>query len=66
MNEKMKARMFVMSVLSDAQELSMCKEGLKASKNINIVKYVIIQCNGDLEQEIDPQEMVDKYHLMYN
>jgi hypothetical protein len=53
-----KASMVVMSHLSDAQEcigIGMSQEG--ANKRINFAKYVIIQTDGDLTKEIDPDQM---------
>lgn len=61
-----KASIVVMSHLSDAQELTTTTSGVKANHHINFAKYVILQCNGDLNQEIDPDTMYDKYQLLAN
>lgn len=54
----MKAYMIVLSHLSDVQEevnFGYAKNGIVF--HVNFVKYVIQECNGDLNQEIDPDAM---------
>jgi hypothetical protein len=53
-----KASMIVMSHLSDAQELS---NPANARLNIDFAKFIILQTNGDLNQEIDAEVMWEKY-----
>ena len=50
--------MIVMSHLSDAQELS---NPANARLNIDFAKFIILQTNGDLNQEIDAEVMWEKY-----
>jgi hypothetical protein len=67
---KTKASLIVMSHLSDAQEtlnynnVSNYTDSIK--RNINFAKYVILQCKGDLNQEIDADEMYIKFLNKYN
>jgi len=57
---KDKASLIVMSHLSDAQEI--CSTIPKnAILNINFAKFIILQCNGDLNKEIDPDQLWDKF-----
>jgi hypothetical protein len=53
-----KASMVVMSHLSDAQELS---NPANVRLNINFAKFIILETNGDLNQEIDADAMWEKY-----
>lgn len=53
--------MVVMSHLSDAQELINYSCGSSANEDINFAKYVILQCKGDLTQEINPDEMYKEF-----
>jgi hypothetical protein len=53
----MKASMVVMSHLSDAQEMISYVCGSSASEEINFAKYIILQTKGDLNQEIDADQM---------
>jgi hypothetical protein len=59
--EKIKASMVVMSHLSDAQELISYCCGSSASEDINFAKYVILQTKGDLNQEINADEMYKEF-----
>ena len=59
---KLKAKLVIMSHLSDAQEsigVGMSQES--ANRHINFVKYLIMYCGNDLEQEIDPDKMYEMY-----
>ncbi len=60
---KIKASMVVMSHLSDAQELINNFDGYNrdATNVINFTKFVILQTNGDLNQEIDADQMWEKF-----
>ena len=51
---KLKASMVVMSHLSDAQEMIIRRIMVWGNDHINFAKYVILKCQGDLTQEIDP------------
>ena len=51
---KLKASMVVMSHLSDAQEMIIRRIMIWGNDHINFAKYVILKCQGDLTQEIDP------------
>lgn len=62
---KLKASLVVMSHLSDVQE-ALNFLGPKDSKNmirdeINFCKYIILKCKGDLNQDIDPDQMYEDY-----
>ena len=50
-----KASIVVMSNLSDAQI------GINTNHRINFAKYVILQCNGNLNQDINPDAMYKKF-----
>jgi hypothetical protein len=63
---KMKAQIVVMSHLSDAQHLALSTSGVDVSLHINFAKYIIMQCNGDLNQEIDPDAMFEKYQKNFS
>ena len=54
---KLKAIIVVMSHLSDAQE----SMNPNSNEDINFAKYIILQCEGNLNQEIDPDAMYDKF-----
>ena len=56
-----KASIVVMSHLSDAQELLSRSSGLEIKKRINFAKYVILKCNGDLNQEINPDKLWSEF-----
>lgn len=59
---KEKALLVAMSHLSDAQQLvSMPKKGNIAIQHINFAKYLMMQCDGDLNKEIDPDEMWERF-----
>jgi hypothetical protein len=53
-----KASLIVMSHLSDAQESNIKPN---SDLNINFAKFIIMWCKGDLTQEIDGDEMWEKY-----
>ena len=58
-----KASLVVMSHLSDIQEAN--NLGLKMPQSINtslnFVKFIILRTKGDLNQEIDADQMWDEY-----
>jgi hypothetical protein len=61
---KEKAQLIVMSHLSDAQQLATMgsKFSTKQSvQEINFAKFIIMQTNGDLTIEIDPDQMWEKF-----
>jgi len=58
---KTKASMVVFSHLSDAQEIMIKTSGVEAAQNINFCKFIILECNGDLNQEIDADTMYYKF-----
>lgn len=55
---KIKARLVIMSHLSDAQEeiqMGYATNGIV--HNLNFIKYLILHCGNDLDQEIDADYM---------
>ncbi len=50
-----------MSHLSDAQEIINTQTEVGATQHINFAKYIILQCGGDLNKEIDPDELWDAF-----
>ena len=57
---KVKAMIVVMSHLSDAQEI-ISYDPRSASERINFAKYVMLQTSGDLNVEIDADEMYSNF-----
>jgi len=59
-----KASLVVMSHLSDIQEtigrFSELENKMKNNR-INFVKYIILECIGNLNQEINPEEYWEKF-----
>lgn len=59
-----KASLVVMSHLSDVQEtigrFSELENKMKNNR-INFVKFIILECNGNLNQEINPEEYWEKF-----
>lgn len=51
--ETVSAKLVVMSHLSDAQELMNNAGNREAQTRINFAKFIILRCNGNLNQEID-------------
>lgn len=66
---KEKAQLIIMSYLSDVQQLSSFTvsqltdehDKRKVVMMVNFVKYIIMQTNGNLNIEIDPDEMWKKF-----
>ena len=62
---KIKASIVVMSHLSDAQHEMTIGDSIftnsEVNDRINFAKYIILQCNGDLNQEIDADEMYKNF-----
>jgi len=60
-----KASMIIMSHLSDAQELANMTDDHKLARRIleeiNFAKFILIMCKGDVNQEIDADEMYKEY-----
>jgi len=56
-----KARIVVMSHLSDAQELCYRSMNADAVMRINFAKYIILKLGGDLSQEINPDELWEEF-----
>jgi hypothetical protein len=56
-----KARMVVISHLSDAQENCYRSRNAEAVMRINFAKYIILRLGGDLNQEINPDEYWDEF-----
>lgn len=56
-----KASTVVISHLSDAQELISYLCSSEAQERINFAKYIILQCQGDLTQEIYPDKMYAEF-----
>ena len=54
---KLKASLVVMSHLSDAQEMIIRRIMIWGNDHINFAKFVILKCKGDLNKEIDPDEL---------
>jgi hypothetical protein len=52
-----KAQMVVMSHLSDAQEMAAIHCPHTSDSHINFAKYIILNCKGDLNQEIEPDTL---------
>jgi hypothetical protein len=61
MQMKTKASLVVMSHLSDVQEMFDPFNSTRSKDLINFVKYIILQCKGDLNQEINPDEMYKEF-----
>jgi hypothetical protein len=63
--QKVKASIVVMSHLSDVQEMLKCElnraEKQDMQIKINFAKFVMMQCDGDLNQEIDADAMFEEY-----
>lgn len=59
--ETIKASTAVMSHLSDAQELISFVCGSEASERINFAKFIILRCDGDLNQEIDADALYSEF-----
>ena len=60
---KTKALIVVMSHLSDAQEIINTQIEVGATQHINFAKYIILQCGGNLNIEIDPYKMWDEFKI---
>jgi len=58
---KTKASIIIMSHLSDAQDMCYRGDNALAIQRINFVKYVTLQCGGNLTQEINPDAMWNKF-----
>ena len=56
-----KASIVIMSSLSDAAILNIQGEALEANAKINFAKYIIFQCNGNLNQQIDADKLWHEY-----
>jgi hypothetical protein len=63
--QKVKASIVIMSHLSDVQEMLNCELNRAKKQDIqikiNFAKFVMMQCDGDLNQEINPDEMFEDY-----
>ena len=59
--DNIKASIVVMSHLSDAGFLNAQVKPLDSNIHINFAKYVILQCGGDLNQNIDADKMWNEY-----
>ena len=58
----MKASMLVMSHLSDAQELNTFNNHeYEVNEQINFAKFVISKCKGNLNIEVDPDDLWKKF-----
>jgi len=62
---KNKMQLYVMSHLSDAQELIGFGIGTEASTRINFAKFLMLKCEGDLNKEYDTSE-IDEFWTEYN
>jgi hypothetical protein len=60
---KTKASIVVMSHLSDIQEIVSNNLHMPQSINssINFAKYIILHCKGDLNQEINADELFEEF-----
>lgn len=58
---EIKAMIVVMSHLSDVQEQMRFGTNESVNERINFAKYIILQTNGDLNAEIDPDEMYENF-----
>ena len=59
---KEKAQLIIMSHLSDAQQLIGHQPNpVWANNHINFAKFLIMYTDGDLTQEVDPDEMWEKF-----
>lgn len=56
-----KARIVVMSHLSDAQEHCYRTMNVEAVMRINFAKYIILKTGGDLSKEINPDQYWDEF-----
>jgi len=54
-----KARMVIFSLLSDVQEWF--SDNKTNDNRINFAKFIIIECDGDTNKEIDVDELYDKF-----
>jgi len=71
---RQRASMIVISHLSDVQEMNgfkMIKSEQETEKlndihhRVNFAKFIIGECDGDLNKEIDPDELWAKYKKAY-
>lgn len=60
---EVRAKIVVMSHLSDVQfEMGMNPMPIERINNrINFAKYIMLECKGDLTQDINPDELWKKY-----
>jgi hypothetical protein len=58
---KVKAKIVIMSHLSDAQEMIGFSQSSDAIERINFAKYLLLHCGNDLEQEIDADYMYQMF-----
>ena len=58
---KLKASFVVMSHLSDIQEEISINHCLTGYNRANFIKYIIRECKGDLNTEINPDEMWEAF-----
>lgn len=62
---KIKASMLIMSHLSDAQEMLNMLDDHKFANSINgeinFAKWILMKLNGDVNQEIDADEIYKEY-----
>ena len=61
--ENMRAEMVVMSHLSDVQEeisFGYASDGI--NYKINFIKFIIFECDGDLNKEINPDELWKRFN----
>jgi hypothetical protein len=54
---KLKARAIIFSHLSDAQEESSMGLVQSVQSHLNFVKFIITECDGELNQKIDADEL---------
>ncbi len=57
----MKACTAVLSHLSDSQELISFVCGAEATDRINFAKFIIMRCDGDLNQDIDADALYTEF-----
>ena len=61
MTKKINASIAVLSCLQDAINLINNNNGSISNKKINFAQYLIFQCSGNLNQEIDVEYYKKKY-----
>ena len=61
---RVRASIAIMSQLSDVQEEIYMSDTprLRIDLRLNFAKFIILECNGNLNQEINPEELWEKFN----